>query len=232
MGDLLRSMTMKVDVRELLESAGLKDEAFYPGKRVVKKFIQHGEHKSHCAVFEWNDKNVHVELKAGMNGTTLDPKELHHYPVSFQARTYLDIEAVNENEDKEEDEDEEGKGKSGSGSKKPLLKKKEDINLSSLSSMGAFGKTADGVVSTLGEIKKFVIMGKEIAKEGYAQAFENLKEQLAQTKIMVMDLMKGVTDIIHKATPGGGLAARGDETIKYKYDAEKTAPMFGGLTPS
>ena len=219
---------MKVDIKDLLDSAGLKDEAFYPGKRVVKKFIQHGEHKSHCAVFEWQDGNVHVELKAGMNGTTLAPKDLHHYPVSFQARTYLDIE-TNDNLEDEDEEGEEGRGKSGGGGKKPAIRKKEEF---SLSSMNAFSKNADGLVSTLGEIKKFVIMGKEIAKEGYAQAFENLKTQLAQTKIMVMELMKDVTDIIHKATPGGGLAAKGDETIKYKYDAERTAPMFGGLTPS
>lgn len=215
---------MKVDVKELLDSAGL-DEAFYPGKRVVKKFVQHGEHKSHCAVFEWHDNVVHVELKAGMTGRTLDAKELHHYPVSFQARTYLDIETG----DSEDEEDGDGaRGKSGGGGKKPAMKKPEEA----LSSLGAFSKMAEGAISTLGEIKKFVIMGKEIAREGYEQAFENLKVQLAQTKVMAMDLMKGVTDIIHKATPGGGLAARGDETIKYKYDLEKTAPMFGGLTPS
>jgi hypothetical protein len=215
---------MKVDVKELLQSAGLEDEAFYPGKRIVKKFIQHGEHKSHCAVFEWHDNIVHVEFKAGMTGRTLDAKELHHFPVSFQARTYLDIET-----DETSDEDEEGRsGKSGGGGKKPAMKKPEE----QLSSLGAFSKMAEGTISTLGEIKKFVIMGKEIAKEGYEQAFANLKVQMAQTKVMVMDLMKGVTDIIHKATPGGGLSARGDETIKYKYDAERTAPMFGGLTPS
>ena len=216
---------MKVDVKELLKSAGLEDEAFYPGKRVVKKFVQHGEHKSHCAVFDWHDNVIHVELKAGMTGRSLDPKELHHYPVSFQAPTFLDIETAND--DEEEDEDG-SRGKSGGGGKKPAMKKPEET----LSSLGAFSKMAEGTISTLGEIKKFVIMGKEIAKEGYAQAFENLKVQLAQTKVMAMDLMKDVTNIIHKATPGGGLAAKGDETIKYKYDAEKTAPMFGGLTPS
>ena len=216
---------MKVDVKELLKSAGLEDEAFYPGKRVVKKFVQHGEHKSHCAVFDWHDNVIHVELKAGMTGRSLDAKELHHYPVSFQAPTFLDIETAND--DEEEDEDG-SRGKSGGGGKKPAMKKPEET----LSSLGAFSKMAEGTISTLGEIKKFVIMGKEIAKEGYAQAFENLKVQLAQTKVMAMGLMKDVTNIIHKATPGGGLAAKGDETIKYKYDAEKTAPMFGGLTPS
>lgn len=217
---------MKVDVKELLSSAGLEDEGFYPGKRIVRQYLQHGEYKSHCAVFEWNDDSILVELKAGMTGRTLDAKELKKHPVSFQARTYLEIEASN---DDEEEDGEGSKGKSGGGGKKPGVHKLEE---SSLSSLGAFTKMADGAVSTLGEVKKFVIMGKEIAREAYAQAFENLKVQLAQTKIMAMDLMKGVSDIIHKATPGGGLAPRGDEDIKYKYDAEKTAPMFGGLAPS
>ncbi len=219
---------MKVDVKDLLKSAGLEDEAFYPGKRVVKKFIQHGEHKSHCWVMDWHDNVVHAELKAGMNGTTLDAKELRKFPVSFQARTYLDIEMDEEEKDDDEDDGEGSKGKSGGGGKKPAV----HLQDSDLSSMGAFAKMAEGMVDTLGDIKKFVIMGKEIAKEGYAQALENLKVQLAQTKVMAMDLMKDVADIIHKATPGGGLEARGDETIKYRYDAEKTAPMFGGLTPS
>lgn len=218
---------MKVDVRDLLASANLENEGFYPGKRIVKPFIQHGEHKSHCAVFEWHDNHILFELKAGMTGRALDAKELKKYPVSFQARTYLEIETAND--DKEEDEDGEGsKGKSGGG-KKPS---KRGIDDPDLSSMSAFSKMAEGAVSTLGEIQKFVIMGKEIAKEAYAQAFENLKVQLAQTKVMAMDLMKDVADIIHKATPGGGLTPHGDETIKYKYDAEKTAPMFGGMTPS
>lgn len=217
---------MKVDVKELLGSAGLEKEGFYPGKRIVKQYLQHGEYKSHCAVFEWHDDNILVELKAGMTGRTLDPKELRKHPVSFQARTYLEIKASN---DDDEEEEEGSKGKSGGGGKKPAVHKLEE---STLSSLGAFSKMADGAVSTFGEVKKFVIMGKEIAKEAYAQAFENLKTQLAQTKIMAMDLMKDVSDIIHKATPGGGLTPRGDEDIKYKYDAEKTAPMFGGLAPS
>lgn len=218
---------MKVDAKDLLVSAGLENEGFYPGKRIVKPFVQHGEHKSHCAVLEWHDNHILFELKAGMTGRTLDAKELKKYPVSFQARTYLEIETAN---DDEEDEDGEGtKGKSGGGGKKPS---KQGIEDPDLSSMGAFSKMAEGAVSTLGEIQKFVIMGKEIAKEAYAQAFENLKVQLAQTKVMAMDLMKDVADIIHKATPGGGLAPHGDETIKYKYDAEKTAPMFGGMAPS
>ncbi len=221
---------MQVDIKDLLKSAGLESEGFYPGKRLVRKYTQHGEYKSHCMVFSWNDDLIRAELKAGVYGHTLDAKELRHFPVSFQAPTYLEIKARNDNaedtEDDEDDEDGEARGKSGGGGKKPKMKKNE------LTTMNAFARMADGTVTTFGEIEKFVIMGKEIAREAYAQAYENLKAQISQTKIMAMDLMKGVGDIIHKATPGGGLAPRGDETVKYKYDAEKTAPMFGGMAPS
>ena len=226
---------MKVDIQELLGAVDLEGETLYPGKRLVKKYPQHGEYKSHCAVLDWHDpKTFRLELKAGTTGHTLDAKELRHYPVTFQAATYLDIKTVNDNavhdEDKEDEDEEGSRGKSGGGGKKPLLKKGiDDVDLTSMS---AFSKMAEGAVSTLGEITKFVVMGKEIAKEGYAQALDNLKHQLAQTKIMVMDLMKDVGNVIKQVTPGGGLAATGTESIKYKYDAEKTAPMFGGLTPT
>lgn len=224
---------MKVDIKALLESMGLQNEAFYKGKRFVKKYSVQGDHKSHCAVLEWHDNTVSFELKAGLTGHTLDAKELRQYPVSFQARTYLDIEMKEDNDNKKKKEDEEdekggGRGKSGGGGKKPSVRE-EEISLSSLS---AFSRGAEGSTSTLGEIKKFVIMGKEIAKEAYAQAFENLRHQLAQAKVMAMDLMHGVSDIIHKATPGGGLRPDGTETIKYKYDMERNAAMFGGITPS
>jgi len=219
---------MRVNVKELLDSAGLQDEAFYPGKRIVKKFAVSGDHKSHCMVFDWHDNLIRVELKAGLTGRALDSKELRHFPVSFQAPTYLDIE-TDETEEEDEDDEEGSRGKSGGGGKKPAMKAVEEVSLSSLH---AFTKMADGAVSTLGDIKKFVIMGKEIAREAYEQAFENLKVQLSQAKVMAMDLMKDVVDIIHRATPGGGLAPKGDETIKYKYDAEKNGPMFGGLMPT
>lgn len=225
---------MKVDIQELLGATDLDGETLYPGKRLVKKYVQHGEYKSHCVVLDWHDpKTFRLELKAGTSGHTLDVKELRHYPVTFQAATYLDVKTMNDNkvhDEDDEEEGEEGKGKSGGGGKKPL--KKKGIDDPALSSLGAFSQMAEGAVSTLGEITKFVIMGKEIAKEGYAQALENLKEQLHQTKIMVMDLMKDVGNVIKQVTPGGGLQAKGTEAIKYKYDAEKTAPMFGGLTPT
>lgn len=220
---------MQVDIQNLLDKAGLK-EPVYPGKKLVKKYPQPGQYKSHCVIFDWRDsEKLHIELKAGLTGKELENADKRHYPVSFQAPTYLDIAVENDNEDDEdEDEDEEEtKGKSGDGKKQPK-KKLEDSDLS----LSAFTKVTEGEIPGLGEIQKFVVMGKELAAEAFEQAFENLKEQLSHAKILTMDLMKGVSDIIQKATPGGGLEAKGDESIKYKYDSEKTAPLFGGMAPS
>ena len=216
---------MKVDIQDLIGSAGIK-EPVYPGKKLVRKYPISGDHKSHCVVFDWHDSDLfHVELKAGLSGKTLDPADLHAYPVSYQARTYLDI-AIREGED--EDEGEEGsKGKSGGGGKKPAAKKPEEQEVS----LSAFDKVTEGKIPETGTIEKFVVMGKELAKEAFSTAFENLKQQLGQAKVMAMDIMKGVANIV-KATPGGGLEARGDESVTYKYDAEKTAGMFGGMAPS
>ncbi|MEC8665073.1 MAG: hypothetical protein VXY16_06345 [Pseudomonadota bacterium] len=83
---------MQVNIQEFLETCGL-DEPIYPGKRVVKKLPQPGEHKSHCIVYDWRDPSkIRVEVKAGLSGRDLDPKELRKYPVSFQSPTYLELE--------------------------------------------------------------------------------------------------------------------------------------------
>jgi hypothetical protein len=217
---------MQVNIQELVRETGL-DEDIYPGKKLVKKYVQPGEFKSHCVVFDWRSELLRVELKAGLTGRTLDLSDLKNYPVSYQAPTFLELIA---NDDKEEeDEDEEGaKGKSGGGGKKPATKKLEDSYLS----LSAFDKVTDGKIPDMASIEKFVVMGKELAQEAFATAFENLKEQLHQTKVMAMDIMKNVGNLIQRATPGGGLEAKGNESIKYKYDAEKTAGLFGGMSPS
>ena len=218
---------MQVNIQELLSETGNKEQ-LYPGKRVVQKYVQPGEFKSHCVVFDWRSDLLRVELKAGLSGKALDLSDLKNYPVSYQAPTFLELITANDDEMIEEEEEEEGsKGKSGGGGKKPATSKLDDESLS----LSAFDKVSEGQVSELAEIKKFVVMGKELAQEAYAQAFENLKEQLHQTKVMALDIMKGVGDIIKKATPGGGLEAKGDESIKYKYDSEKTGALFGSMSP-
>lgn len=218
---------MQVNIQELVKETGL-DEKIYPGKKLVKKYAQPGEYKSHAIVFDWRSQLLRVELKAGLTGRDLDLSDLKNYPVSYQAPTYLELCALEKEETEDEEEDGEGsKGKSGGGGKKPAIKKLEDSELS----LSAFDKATADKVPELAKIEKFVVMGKELAKEAYAQAFDNLKQQLHQTKIMALDIMKNIGDVIKKVTPGGGLEAKGNETIKYKYDAEKTGALFGGLSP-
>lgn len=217
---------MQVNIEELVKKAGL-NEPLYPGKKLVKKYVQPGEYKSHSVVFDWRDsKLVKVELKAGISGKDMDLNDLKNYPVSFQAPTHLKV-AIDDNSDEEEDE-EGARGKGGSGGKKPSEKKLEDTELTALS---AFDRVSEGEIPGLGEIKEFVVMGKELAQEAFATAYENLTAQLSQVKVMAMDLLKGVDDVIKKATPGGGLQAKGDEQINYAYDTEKTTALFGGMSP-
>lgn len=85
---------MQTDIQGFLQKAGL-DEPLYPGKRVVKKLPQPGEHKSHCIVYDWRDPaKIRVELKAGLSGRDLTPKELKKYPPSLQAPTYIELDVL------------------------------------------------------------------------------------------------------------------------------------------
>ncbi len=222
---------MQVNVQELVKKSGL-NEKIYPGKKLVKKYVQPGEFKNHCVAFDWRSDVLRVELKAGMTGRDLDQKDLKNYPVSYQAPTFLELVSNDlieaKDSDIEDEEEDETKGKSGGGGKKPATKKLEDSQIS----LSAFDKVTEGLIPEMAEIQKFVVMGKELAQEAFAQAFENLKEQLHQTKVMAMNIMKGVNDIIKKATPGGGLQAKGDESINYQYDTDRNAGLFGGMAPS
>ena len=82
---------MQVNIQEFLQTCGL-DEPLYPGKRVVKKLPQPGEYKSHCIVYDWRDPaKIRIEVKAGLSGRDLPPKELKKYPVSFQSPTFIEL---------------------------------------------------------------------------------------------------------------------------------------------
>lgn len=83
---------MIVNIREFLDTCGLDEEQFYPGKKVVKKLPQPGEHKSHCIVYDWRNPDIiRIEVKAGLTGRDLSPKDLKKYPVSFQSPTYIEL---------------------------------------------------------------------------------------------------------------------------------------------
>ncbi len=220
---------MKVNIQELLEQTGLEGERLYPGKKVVKRLTQPGEFKSHSVIYDWhNSDTLRIEVKAGLSGRTLDPKELAKYPVSFQADTYLDIEAANDDEDDEDDEGEEGsKGKSGGGGRK--MKKKQEEK----SSLSAFSKVVEGKIPSAGEITKMVVMGKEIAKQAMAAVLETLQAQIKHAKIAPTDLLAHAGKFVTKVTPPEFMKQKEGETYdtKYKYDREKNEVMFGAMTP-
>lgn len=213
---------MQLNIKEFLHEAEI-DEAFYPGKRLVKTCRVAGEFKSHCVVLDWrNPDKIRIEIKAGLSGKSLDPKELKYYPVSFQSPTYVDIEVVNDN--KEDDtEEEEGKasGKGGSGGKKP---KKSLKDISALA-MDAFGAVAEGKVPELGTIVEMMVMGKEIAAEAYGEVMKTLTTQIEHGKIIATDLIAKAGKFVTKYTPPSFMKPTGNEDATYKYNREKNADI-------
>jgi len=211
---------MQVNVRQFLEQSGIT-EPFYPGKRLVHKCQQPGEFKSHCVVLDWRDpETIRIEVKPGLSGRDLDISKLKNYPVSFQTPTYVDIEIVNDNEDEEE---EEGKssGKGGGGGKKPA-RKLEDV---AAFASEAFGKVVDAAAPEAGKIVQMVILGTQIAKEGYANAMGSLAQGMAQMKIGATDMLASAGKLITKVEPPSFMKPKGNETAKYNYSAEKNADI-------
>ncbi len=220
---------MQVNIKEYLNETGL-EEQLYPGKRVVKKLPQPGEHKSHCVVYDWRAPDtLRIDIKAGLSGKDLNRKDLGKYPISFQAPTYLEIDtsaAQNQNvahesteeEEEGDEEGEEGSGKSGSGGKKVGAKK----NI-----FAAFSTVVEGKIAELGEVKKLVVMGKEIAKEAFGSVMKVIAAQIKNAAVVPVNILASVTKVT-VATPGGRalneLAQGQIEGADVKY---KPKDMFG-----
>lgn len=216
---------MKINIQEFLDHCGITDEKIFPGKKLVRKLRQPGEFKSHCVILDWHHADMlHIEVKAGLSGRTLPNADLKKYPVCFQAPTYIDIKTATANDDAREDDEEEqgssGRASGGGGGRK--LKKSLQGEM-----VSAFSTVMEGKVPELGDIKKMVVMGKEIAKESYGVVMEKLAEQIRQTKIIATDLLAEAGKYITKYTPPAFMKPTGDEDKPYKYDRMKNEPMFG-----
>ena len=82
---------MLLNIKKFLKEAGIT-EKLYPGKLLVKKCKLTGDYKSHSVVLDWRDPGkLRLEVKAGLSGKDLEPKDLKKYPVSFQTPTYIEI---------------------------------------------------------------------------------------------------------------------------------------------
>ncbi len=216
---------MQVNIKKFLVDADIK-EALYPGKRIVKKCKQIGEYKNHCVVIDWRDPdNIQIDIKAGLSGKRLAPEIAKKYPVCFQMPTKIKIKVTNDNEE-DEDESEEGKSKGkssgGGGGKKPAKKKDlKDVELIAT----RFKGSAEGAVPTLGEIKEMVIMGVDIAKEAFSNAFSELTKQIGNAHIAVTELLSKSVDLVTRVAPPSFMEAKGDETANYNYDRDKNADI-------
>ncbi len=213
---------MLVNVKEFLDHADVQ-EALYPGKRIVKPCKHIGQYKNHCVVIDWRDpETINIDVRPGLSGKLLAPEVVKQYPVCFQMPTHVKIKVVNDNEDGEDDEEEGkgSKGKSGGGGKKPAKKKKmslEDIELIA----ARFGDSAEGKIPLLGEIKEMMVMGVEIAKESFANAFSELTNQIKHAKISATEILAKAADLVTRVQPPSFIKPKGDETVKYSYDRRK-----------
>lgn len=206
---------MQVNVQEFLQEAGIT-EAFYPGKRLVQSCKQTGQYKSHCVVFDWRDPAViRIEVKAGLSGKSLEPKDLKYYPISFQAPTYVDIELVNDNED---DEERQSSGSGGGGGKQPAKKGLKDMKSVAFA---AFGDVIEGKVPELGDIVDMMVMGKQIAENAYGKVLGALAEQIKRAHICGTELIAKAGKFVTKYTPPSFMKPTGNEDATYQYDRGK-----------
>ena len=215
---------MRIDIKKFLKDTGL-EERFYPGKRLIKKCVAGGEHKSHAIVYDWRSPDlIRVEVKPGLSGEDLPKKELAKYPPSLQTKTFFEID-VNSGEVTKfsEDEESEGKGKSGGGGKSPAKAKLEDKG----ASLSSFMKAVEGAVPEAGDLKRAVVMVMEIAKEAFAPVLDAFVAQADKAKIVSSEILSQAGKYITKYTPPAFLEAKGNEDAPYSYNRERNESMFG-----
>ena len=215
---------MQVNINEFMSECGV-EEKIYPGKRLVHRLPQPGENKSHCVVYDWRHADtLHIEIKAGLTGNTLPPKEMKKFPISFQSPTYIDIDtSANGNafEEIEEEGDEEGeegsKGKGGGGGKRPKPKKL---------AMNAFAQVMEGKIPELGDVKKLVLMGKEIAKDAMGAVLTSLAAQIKSMSVAPVNLLANISKVT-KIAPGGRPASELDKSLLEGTKPYKPKDLFG-----
>lgn len=214
-----RVVAMKVNIKDFLHECGV-EETLYPGKRHVKRLPQTGENKSHCVVYDWRNPDLlKMEIKAGLGGSDLTKKELARYPLSFQSPTFVEIATSHDHNDESGDEEGEKSGGGGGGHGMKHVGNEKALN--------AFSKVVDGRIPGLGEVRRLVIMGKEIAREAFSSVLKALTAQIRTLTVAPVNLLASVTNVTRIA-PGGRLLEDVDANL-LKGDVKRYTPkdMFG-----
>ncbi|MGZ9098046.1 MAG: hypothetical protein ACXW30_07110 [Micavibrio sp.] len=91
-----------------------------------------------------------------------------------------------------------------------------------------FGSAAQGQVPEKGAVTDVSIMGR--AAPGAADILARHIGHGVETGLVELTGAAIEAKAAHavKATPGGGLAATGDETVRYRYDTERNEALFTG----
>lgn len=92
-----------------------------------------------------------------------------------------------------------------------------------------FGSAAQGQVPEKGAVTDVSIMGKPApgAAEILAHHIGRGLEVTGHIDLTQAAIEAKAAHAV-KATPGGGLAATGDETVRYRYDTERNEALFTG----
>lgn len=95
--------------------------------------------------------------------------------------------------------------------------------------LGHFGRAAEGSIPALATVSDISIMGSKPGNDALHILATQIGHGLETGHI---DLTQAAIDAkaAHavRATPGGGLSATGDETVRYKYNAEQNEALFSG----
>ena len=200
---------MHIHIHEFLARCGLT-EKLYPGKRHVQKLPKPGEHRSHCVEYDWRDPGVlHMEVKAGLSGRTLPVKDLKKYPVSFQSRTYVEFALARSGHAEAvagipQDGEAETEGKTGDGGGQAPRRRAH-----------AFSDLVKGSVPDAAQVRRLVLMGKEIAQAAMPAVLDSLAAQIHSLSVAPVNLLAAVSRVTRVAPGGFGHVAPAKGQVAY-----------------
>jgi hypothetical protein len=95
-----------------------------------------------------------------------------------------------------------------------------------LKSLHAFSKVVEGKIPDLGDVKKLVLMGKNIAKDAMASVLESLAAQIKAKAVAPVNVLANISKVT-KIAPGGRPASEVDPSLLEGAKPYKPKDLFG-----